>query len=111
MKNAAFSAFILTRQAMLRLRLMYLFTHYSTEVRKAAVSLLNDDGVFSYHKDVGLVNQVFDKETLERLGKGNIAIGHVSIFDYRQLQCFKCSAACCSSHKGSYGYRSQRKSY
>ena len=36
---AAFSAFILTRQAMLRLRLMYLFTHHSTEVRKAAVSL------------------------------------------------------------------------
>ena len=39
--------------------------------------VVNDDGVFSYHKDVGLVNQVFDKETLERLGKGNIAIGHV----------------------------------
>ena len=36
--------------------------------------VVNDDGVFSYHKDVGLVNQVFDKETLERLGKGNIAI-------------------------------------
>lgn len=39
--------------------------------------VVNDDGVFSYHKNLGLVNQVFDKETLERLGKGNIAIGHV----------------------------------
>ena len=37
MKNAAFSAFILIRQAMLRLRLMYLFMHYSTEVRRAVV--------------------------------------------------------------------------
>lgn len=39
--------------------------------------VVNDDGVFNYHKDLGLVNQVFDKETLERLGEGNIAIGHV----------------------------------
>lgn len=39
--------------------------------------VVNDDGVLSYHKNLGLVNQVFDRETLERLGKGNIAIGHV----------------------------------
>lgn len=39
--------------------------------------VVNDDGVFSYHKALGLVNKVFDKETLESLGQGNIAIGHV----------------------------------
>lgn len=39
--------------------------------------VVNDDGLFSYHKDLGLVNQVFNKETLEKLGQGNIAIGHV----------------------------------
>ncbi|MGN0632532.1 MAG: amidophosphoribosyltransferase [Oscillospiraceae bacterium] len=39
--------------------------------------VVNDDGLFSYHKDLGLVNQVFDRETLEKLGQGNIAIGHV----------------------------------
>lgn len=39
--------------------------------------VVNDDGVFNYHKDVGLVNQVFDKEILEKLGNGSIAIGHV----------------------------------
>ncbi len=39
--------------------------------------VVNDDGVFSYHKNLGLVNQVFDRETLERLGTGKIAIGHV----------------------------------
>lgn len=39
--------------------------------------VVNDDGVFSNHKDIGLVNEVFDKETLQKLGKGKAAIGHV----------------------------------
>ena len=39
--------------------------------------VVNDDGVFRHHKNLGLVNQVFDRDTLEQLGKGNIAIGHV----------------------------------
>lgn len=39
--------------------------------------VVNDDGVFSYHKDLGLVNKVFDRDTLESLGQGNIAVGHV----------------------------------
>lgn len=39
--------------------------------------VVNDDGVFSHHKDVGLVNEVFNKDVLAKLGKGQIAIGHV----------------------------------
>ena len=39
--------------------------------------VVNDDGVFTAHKSLGLVNKVFDKETLEKLGQGNIAVGHV----------------------------------
>lgn len=39
--------------------------------------VVNDDGLFTYHKNLGLVNQVFDKDTLASLGEGNIAIGHV----------------------------------
>ncbi len=39
--------------------------------------VVNDDGVFSYHKGLGLVNQVFDRDSLEKLGLGKIAIGHV----------------------------------
>ncbi len=39
--------------------------------------VVNDDGLFSSHKALGLVNQVFDKDTLAALGNGNIAIGHV----------------------------------
>lgn len=39
--------------------------------------VVNDRGLFSYHKDLGLVHEVFDKDTLARLGQGNIAVGHV----------------------------------
>lgn len=39
--------------------------------------VVNDDGLFNYHKNLGLVNQVFDRDTLASLGEGNIAIGHV----------------------------------
>ena len=39
--------------------------------------VVNNDGVFSVHKDVGLVNDVFDREILDKLGIGNMAIGHV----------------------------------
>ncbi|MDO4742841.1 MAG: amidophosphoribosyltransferase [bacterium] len=39
--------------------------------------VVNDDGVFHAHKDNGLINDVFNPETLSALGEGNIAIGHV----------------------------------
>ncbi len=39
--------------------------------------VVNRDGVFSAYKDVGLVNDVFTAERLERLGEGEMAIGHV----------------------------------
>jgi len=39
--------------------------------------VVNDRGVFTHHKDLGLVHEVFDRDTLDKLGEGNIAIGHV----------------------------------
>ena len=39
--------------------------------------VVNDDGVFSGHKDLGLVDEVFPGDALERLGEGSIAVGHV----------------------------------
>lgn len=39
--------------------------------------VVNDSGVFGYHKGFGLVNEVFDSENLAKLPKGKIAIGHV----------------------------------
>jgi amidophosphoribosyltransferase len=35
------------------------------------------EGLMQYHSDIGLVPDVFSKDTLEKLGKGNIAVGHV----------------------------------
>ena len=39
--------------------------------------VVNDDGVFSSRKDVGLVEDVFTARNLEDLGQGNMAVGHV----------------------------------
>ena len=39
--------------------------------------VVNDRGVFNYHKGIGLVNEVFDSDTLAKLGKGRMAVGHV----------------------------------
>ena len=38
---------------------------------------VNDDGVFSTYKDLGIVNDVFTHEKLEKLGPGTMAIGQV----------------------------------
>ena len=39
--------------------------------------VVNDDGVFSSYKDLGLVSEVFSKDTLAHLSGGNMAVGHV----------------------------------
>ena len=39
--------------------------------------VVNDDGLFASHKDLGLVNEVFDRETLDKFPKGRMAVGHV----------------------------------
>ena len=45
--------------------------------QESAGIVVNDDGVFSSYRDVGLVNDVFTPERLENLGDGNIVVGHV----------------------------------
>lgn len=39
--------------------------------------VVNDDGLFYTYKDEGLVNDVFTPDVLNKLGSGNIAVGHV----------------------------------
>lgn len=53
---------------------LYALQHRGQE---SAGIVVNDDGVFVSHKDLGLVNEVFSKDDLARLPKGNMAIGHV----------------------------------
>jgi len=45
--------------------------------QESAGIAINDDGVFHYYRDLGLVHEVFDKEKLDALGEGRIAVGHV----------------------------------
>ena len=53
---------------------LFALQHRGQEAAGIAVS---DRGVFRHHKDVGLVSDVFAQEELDRLGEGNIAVGHV----------------------------------
>lgn len=53
---------------------LYALQHRGQESCGIAV---NDDGVFTCDRDNGLIPDVFTAARLEKLGKGNIAIGHV----------------------------------
>ena len=39
--------------------------------------VVNDDGLFSFYKDLGLVSDVFSHRVLRALPEGNMAVGHV----------------------------------
>ena len=39
--------------------------------------VVNDDGVFTSHKDLGLLGEVFTKDVLQRMPNGRMAVGHV----------------------------------
>lgn len=38
--------------------------------------VVNDDGVFSSHKELGLVNEVFSKDILRKFPNGKMSVGH-----------------------------------
>ena len=52
---------------------LYALQHRGQESCGIAV---NDQGIITCHKDVGLVPEVFRRDTLQQLGHGNMAIGH-----------------------------------
>nr|WP_296005409.1 amidophosphoribosyltransferase [uncultured Blautia sp.] len=39
--------------------------------------VVNDDGIFSSYKDLGLVSEVFSRDSLSHLSEGTMAVGHV----------------------------------
>ena len=53
---------------------LYALQHRGQESAGIAV---NDDGVFRYYRDLGLVNDVFTPAQIEKLGTGRMAVGHV----------------------------------
>ena len=54
-------------------RALYALQHRGQESCGMAV---NDDGVITGYKDVGLVNEVFTPEVMRNLPSGQMAIGH-----------------------------------
>lgn len=53
---------------------LYALQHRGQE---SAGIVVNDDGLFFSHKDIGLVSEVFQKDKLSALPNGNMAVGHV----------------------------------
>ena len=53
---------------------LYALQHRGQESCGIAVC---DDGVFRHKRADGLVSEVFSREELDKLGKGNMAVGHV----------------------------------
>jgi amidophosphoribosyltransferase len=53
---------------------LYALQHRGQE--SAGIAVCNE-GIMQYHSDTGLVPDVFSRETLEKLGTGNMAVGHV----------------------------------
>ena len=45
--------------------------------QESAGIAINKDRIINYHKGLGLVNEVFSKDQIDKLGTGNIAVGHV----------------------------------
>ncbi len=56
---------------------LYALQHRGQESCGIAVC---DEGLIQYHRDLGLVPDVFSREVLEKLGHGNMAVGHVRAF-------------------------------
>ena len=53
---------------------LYALQHRGQESAGIAV---NDDGVFSFFRDEGLVHEVFSPQRLQALGRGKIVVGHI----------------------------------
>ena len=62
------------RVAALAYYALYALQHRGQQSAGIAV---NDDGVINAHCDEGLVNEVFDGNSLAKLGMGSMAVGHV----------------------------------
>ena len=84
---------------------LYALQHRGQERAGIAV---NDGGVITFHKDVGLVPDVFDQATMKALGTGQIAVGTRSLFRRKQAGARERPAACHALRQGNAGHRPQR---
>ena len=87
-------------------RALYALQHRGQESCGMAI---NDDGVISGYKDVGLVSDVFTKGVLRRLPRGSMAIGHCRYGTTGGLHARERPAHSDTPHKGRHGSRPQRQ--
>ena len=76
MRNAGYSVFIAPTPcdvARISYYGLYALQHRGQE---SAGIVVNDDGVFVSHKDLGLVSEVFSNEILSGLPQGTMAVAH-----------------------------------
>ena len=62
--------------------------------------VVNDDGVFASHKDVGLVSDVFSRQALEALPRGTMAVGHTRYATTGQVSRRNCQPIEVNHQKG-----------
>lgn len=70
---------------------------------------VNDDGVISGYKDLGLVGEVFPPERLQKLGGGPAGGGSCPLRHHRQEEPRKRPAPDHQSYQGQHGARPQRQ--
>ncbi len=67
--------------------------------------VVNDDGVFASHKDLGLVGEVLTPDVLARLPHGSMAVGHVRYRTTGARVRANCQPIEVNHRKGAYGSR------
>ena len=77
---------------------LYALQHRGQESCGIAVC---NEGIMQYHSDIGLVPDVFSRETVEKLGKGNMAVGHVRYSSIGQKSRFNAQPLVVRHIKGS----------
>lgn len=71
-----FGMFSKTRKPLARYTYYGLFALQHRGQESAGI-VVNDDGVFRFYRELGLVSEAITKEQIERLGEGQISVGHV----------------------------------
>jgi len=77
---------------------LYALQHRGQESCGIAVC---NDGLMQHHSDLGLVPDVFTKEALAKLGRGNMAVGHVRYSPMDQKSRSNAQPLVVRHHKGS----------
>lgn len=55
---------------------------------------INNGGVITYHKDIGLVSDVFNQSVVDKLEAGKMAVRTCSLFNNRSTKKRKCTTNC-----------------